>query len=556
MSTKFKIIVANYNNEEWTEYCLSSILTQTYTNWEVIFVDDASTDRTVAVAEEIIAGDPRFEIVRNPRRMGGTYNHMTQFRRVLDGDTVVVALDGDDWFYDITTLERLDKMYRDGDYWMTYGGMYVFRTGEHADIAYPQNTTYPDFVHEHKAYRRDLWRASHLRSWKAFLLHAFDDDTIKDLRTGEFYNHAADLALQFGCLEMCPKEKIGVIDFPAYIYNGTPRNAARTAAREAAGDAWPIEKEIRNRKHYKEGLSGERLPQINVFGYNFESDYIPKGFTVEYGLEWGEYDAVVITDFELPRFLRGEIPTGGKPVVADLHESREYVINDLNMNTIYDMVYDNSDKFTLILTHDPKLLTLPNARKRLVMWKTHLSQYRVKDTGEREMQDESLCQIYPKSKNISCVSSNKASLPGHRFRLETIHSILSDNELNHSFDMYGVGFNEIKGKVEALRDYRFSIVMENAYLDNWATEKIGDCFHTGTIPIYYGCPNIGTMFDQDGIITFSTAEELKVILRDLSLNGERIYNEKLPAVRANFERVKEYSMNLDQWFTKFIEPII
>lgn len=552
----FNIVVNSYNNTEWTEYCLASILNQTYTNYSVIFVDDASTDNTLELATSIIGDDARFAIVHNDVNMGGTYNHMTQFNRIIqrrqDDNEVIVALDGDDWLFDIFVLEKLNAFYIDGDYWMTYGGMYVYAGSDNVVEGAPQNTPHDLFTHEHNLYRKDAWRASHLRTWKTHLIKKFNDTDIRELETGNYYWQAADLALQFACLEMCPSNKIGVVDFPTYIYNATPSNSSRTSNRQYSSDSWKIESEIRSRKHYS--TLGTPLPQLNVFGYNYETDFIPKTFTIEYGLLYGEYDAILLTDFDIPRFINGEVSSNNKPVIADLHESREY---SSDLNVIYDMVYDNANMFSLILTHDSKLLTLPNANKRLIMWKTHLSQYRVQQTpGERKMQDESLRNMYQKTKNISCISSNKSSLPGHKFRLELVNGLLSDTSVSSMFDMYGVGFNEIPAKIDGLRDYRFSIVVENAYLDNWATEKISDCFHTGTIPIYYGCPNIGTMFDLNGILTFDTLDDLKTIIKRINEDGDVMYNHMLPSVHINFMEVTNYSMNLDEWFTKYIRPII
>jgi hypothetical protein len=44
-------------------------------------------------------------------------------------------------------------------------------------------------------------------------------------------------------------------------------------------------------------------------------------------------------------------------------------------------------------------------------------------------------------------------------------------------------------------------VIENDRAPNYFTEKLIDCFALGTIPIYWGCPNIGDFFDARGIIT-------------------------------------------------------
>lgn len=124
------------------------------------------------------------------------------------------------------------------------------------------------------------------------------------------------------------------------------------------------------------------------------------------------------------------------------------------------------------------------------------------------------------------------------------------------FDMFGLGFKEIGGKIEGLKDYRFSISIENDCLVNGASEKISDCFLTGTIPIYYGCPNIGDYFDMDGIFYFDTENELEEIILRLNEEGEIIYNRKIDAVKNNYNLVLEYSLNPDKHFQKYLKNLI
>ena len=59
------VVVANYNGERYLAESLRSILAQSLTELEVLLVDDASTDRSVAIAEAMAARDPR---LRSDRR--------------------------------------------------------------------------------------------------------------------------------------------------------------------------------------------------------------------------------------------------------------------------------------------------------------------------------------------------------------------------------------------------------------------------------------------------------------------------------------------------------
>ena len=149
-------------------------------------------------------------------------------------------------------------------------------------------------------------------------------------------------------------------------------------------------------------------------------------------------------------------------------------------------------------------------------------------------------KIYGKNKMVSMIASNKNETYGHKLR----HEIAS--KFNDKINLYGRGYKPIELKTEGLIDYRFSIVIENIKMDYYFTEKIIDCFMTGTIPIYYGCPSIEKFFDINGIMTFDTVDELENILYNLT---EKDYNEKYESIKNNFEKAKEFLISED-WIYK------
>jgi hypothetical protein len=110
-------------------------------------------------------------------------------------------------------------------------------------------------------------------------------------------------------------------------------------------------------------------------------------------------------------------------------------------------------------------------------------------------------------------------------------------------DLYGRGFNEIEEKEEALCDYMFSVVIENGVYETYFTEKILDCFATGTIPVYLGTPDIGDYFNLDGIINLT--EEFEV--------SEEIYYSKMDAILDNLERVKKIEVLEDFIYKTYLE---
>lgn len=72
MNPLFSILIANYNNGPYLQEAIDSVLAQTYANWEVILVDDKSTDESAAIYGKY-ASDDRFKIYYNEENRGCGY---------------------------------------------------------------------------------------------------------------------------------------------------------------------------------------------------------------------------------------------------------------------------------------------------------------------------------------------------------------------------------------------------------------------------------------------------------------------------------------------------
>lgn len=92
-SPLFSILIANYNNAQFLQEAIDSVLRQTYANWEVILVDDHSTDQSKKVYERYTS-DHRFHIYSNESNRGCGYTK----RRCIELANGVLCgfLDSDD----------------------------------------------------------------------------------------------------------------------------------------------------------------------------------------------------------------------------------------------------------------------------------------------------------------------------------------------------------------------------------------------------------------------------------------------------------------------------
>lgn len=185
----------------------------------------------------------------------------------------------------------------------------------------------------------------------------------------------------------------------------------------------------------------------------------------------------------------------------------------------YDIVENNVDKFDIIFTFKESILSkkIPN----IYYNNPNLCFLNKNDFN-----------IHEKNKLLSTVISHKRFLEGHKMRYALLEKIKNLGIV----DIYHNNFiklpREENGKINSLKDYMFQIVIENSNYNYYYTEKISDCFLTGTIPIYWGCPKISEIFNANGIITFETLNECVNIIKSLTKED---YESKLEYVKENYE---------------------
>ena len=75
--TLISVIIPVYNVEEYLRTCLDSIASQTYSNLEIILVDDGSTDKSPGVCDEYQGRDNRFKVIH---KKNGGVSRRTAFR--------------------------------------------------------------------------------------------------------------------------------------------------------------------------------------------------------------------------------------------------------------------------------------------------------------------------------------------------------------------------------------------------------------------------------------------------------------------------------------------
>ena len=93
-SLQFSVIVPIYKVEEYIERCIDSILAQTFTDFEVILVDDGSPDRCPEICDAYEKRDKRVRVIHKPN--GGLVSARNAGIFAAKGD-YITYVDGDDW---------------------------------------------------------------------------------------------------------------------------------------------------------------------------------------------------------------------------------------------------------------------------------------------------------------------------------------------------------------------------------------------------------------------------------------------------------------------------
>lgn len=265
---------------------------------------------------------------------------------------------------------------------------------------------------------------------------------------------------------------------------------------------------------------------------NRHSQHAPFGHEGKYFF-WDRYNYGLDTHFYGPESMP---KTLGKPLVkyGMLTESRIIVPQD------YEVFHKHKGlekEFKYIFTYDEQILNaVENARFYPIaagIWNQEMK------TGLSEKKD----------RDVSILSSDKVMCELHRFRLALAKMCKAEGLA----DTYGRfdGGDYVKSVDETLDRYRFSFIIENDISDYYFSERLTSCLASQTIPIYVGARKISEFFNTDGMILLEKPD-LELAKEALKKCNRQTYEEKLPAVLENYERVQEYRNMQDYLYEHYL----
>jgi hypothetical protein len=274
--------------------------------------------------------------------------------------------------------------------------------------------------------------------------------------------------------------------------------------------------------------------KINMIGGGFQHDICSSALNEPKYIEWVKngsanisiyIDNAIMNDVDNSKINYGWVQESSDIVPASV----KYIKSNLDKC---------KQKFKFIFTHDKNLLNIDPTFFKYTLGST------------RPWIQEK--KIYEKTKLCSFIVSNKRMTKGHDYRLSVLE------KYKHMVDFFGRGTsNELpwtimnngkqeSGKILGLKDYMFSFVFENTNYETAMSEKVTDCFAVGTIPIFWGAPDIGDLYNKDGIIVYD--ENF-----DFSMLTSEYYYTKMESIKDNLNRSINSLSAEDHFFINYID---
>jgi teichuronic acid biosynthesis glycosyltransferase TuaG len=141
------IIIPVYNSQKFIKKTINSVLRQTFKNWKLILIDDASTDNTIQKIEKIsrkINDKKKIIILKNNINKGQAFCRNRGLKH--SKAKFITFLDSDD-FWDKNKLKNQIKFMISNNYHFTYTDYKIIKNNQIKKITVPDSYNYKKFIH-------------------------------------------------------------------------------------------------------------------------------------------------------------------------------------------------------------------------------------------------------------------------------------------------------------------------------------------------------------------------------------------------------------------------
>ena len=218
---RISVLMPFFNSQDYIEKAIRSIAQQDYENYQLIMIDDASTDNSLSVSKRTIEQlsrdfQSKVKIIVNKNNRGAVFNHYHALKHTDEND-IIMLVDGDDWLVNNNTIFHLyNDLYQQGAEF-TYGSCWSL-----VDNIPLIAQNYPSEVKRNRSYRNHkfAWNMpyTHLRTFTKRLFKDVSEDRFKD-SNGNWLRAGGDGALFYEMIERANPDKIVAVKEIVYNYN-------------------------------------------------------------------------------------------------------------------------------------------------------------------------------------------------------------------------------------------------------------------------------------------------------------------------------------------------
>jgi glycosyltransferase involved in cell wall biosynthesis len=200
MSNRFVFVVPMFNASKTLERMLYSVIGQSYENWRLILIDDASDHNEYCDCVKILTRfnhRSQIKVIYNEEKKWEVANVLNGIS-FCEPDDIVCRLDADDYLSDLDTLRILDTVYRDtgADCIWTAHRWFDDKQVTNFNISRPL----PDDADPYK----HPWVTSHLKTFRKSLLDGISDQNFRGA-DGQYIKRAGDQAIYLPALYRAKK---------------------------------------------------------------------------------------------------------------------------------------------------------------------------------------------------------------------------------------------------------------------------------------------------------------------------------------------------------------
>ena len=136
---RFTVAISAYNIENYVKRAIDSVLNQTFKNYELLVIDDCSTDSTVEVIKQVVGQNAK---ILQTKKNSGTAAASRNIAIEKAQGEYLLFLDGDDELYSNETLKEIDEHIKENKYDIIYFGYEnVGHTENYYRISNKENST-------------------------------------------------------------------------------------------------------------------------------------------------------------------------------------------------------------------------------------------------------------------------------------------------------------------------------------------------------------------------------------------------------------------------------